>query len=190
MTTDTMEGAIPGITDYTDYGVELSCRFKNVGAPRFYFTEDQLTVNLDLKIEFFDVDFKEMLMSISYKNITFDYSLELEEFTLLLDFNTISMESAHVESDIILNLKESEADKHVVNYFNWAFMLIIPWANDSHPNMVSSFKIPREIPGVMKINDISLEIKEHYLSYSIDPEFTLTGPKVKGEEGIVEQTLL
>lgn len=52
-----MEGAIPDITDYTDYGVELSTRIKNVGAPRFYFSEDSMTINFDLVIEFFDKDY-------------------------------------------------------------------------------------------------------------------------------------
>lgn len=40
LTSDTMEGAIPDLTDYIDYGVELSTRIKNIGAPRFYFTEE------------------------------------------------------------------------------------------------------------------------------------------------------
>jgi hypothetical protein len=39
-TTDQMEGAIPDITDYVGYDVELSLRFKNIGAPRFIFTEN------------------------------------------------------------------------------------------------------------------------------------------------------
>ena len=112
-------------------------------------------------------------MKITYHNMTVDYNMKLENFTLLLDFNTISMGSASVESDIILNLDKpgSKAADTVKNYFNWAFMLIVPWANEYKPEWVSSFPIPREIPGYMKINDISLEIKENYLSYSIDPEF-------------------
>jgi len=70
-----MEGAIPDITDYTDYGVELSIRIKNVGAPRFYFSEEGMTINMDLLIEFFDKDYTEQLMSIKYNNITIDYLL-------------------------------------------------------------------------------------------------------------------
>ena len=59
LTTDTMEGAIPDITDYTDYGVELSTRFKNIGAPRFYFSEESMTINFDLLTEFFTKDYSE-----------------------------------------------------------------------------------------------------------------------------------
>lgn len=102
-----MEGAIPGLTDYAGYDVELSLRFKNIGAPRFYFTEDRMSVNFELKIEFFDKDFTEMLMSIDYHNITIDFNMYLEDFKILFDFNTIEMESAHVESTIVLNLEES-----------------------------------------------------------------------------------
>lgn len=40
LTTDQMEGAIPRITDYAGYDVKLSTRFKNLGAPRFYFSKD------------------------------------------------------------------------------------------------------------------------------------------------------
>lgn len=179
-TTDQMEGAIPGITDYAGYDVELSLRFKNIGAPRFFFTENEMSINFELMIEFYDKDFEEMLMSVSYHDINIDFNMYLQDFTILFDFNTISMGSAHVESSIILNLEQSEADQHVVNYFNYAFMVIIPWANEYHPIWVSAFEIPKEIPGFMKINQISMAIKENYLSFSMDPEFTLdSGPKVQ-----------
>jgi hypothetical protein len=56
-------------------------------------------------IEFYDSDFKEKIMTISYHDINIDYNMYLNDFTLLFDFNTISMGSAHVESDIILNLE-------------------------------------------------------------------------------------
>lgn len=179
-TTDQMEGAIPGITDYAGYDVELSLRFKNIGAPRFFFTENEMSINFELMIEFYDKDFEEMLMSVSYHDINIDFNMYLQDFTILFDFNTISMGSAHVESSIILNLEQSEADQHVVNYFNYAFLVIIPWANEYHPIWVSAFEIPKEIPGFMKINQISMAIKENYLSFSMDPEFTLdSGPKVQ-----------
>ena len=176
-----MEGAIPDITDYTDYGVELSTRIKNVGAPRFYFTEESMTINFDLVIEFFDKDYSEQLMLIKYNNITVDYKLQLEDFTMLLEFNTVEVESAHIESNIILNLEETNADEHVTNYFNWASMLIIPWANEYKPKWITSFPIPREVPGFIKIEEISMSIHDNYLSFAIDPEFTLDGPKVHAE---------
>lgn len=75
LTTDTMEGAIPSITDYTDYGVELSTRIKNVGAPRFYFSEESMTINFDMLIEFFDKDYSSQIMSINFNNMTIDYTL-------------------------------------------------------------------------------------------------------------------
>jgi len=175
-----MEGAIPGLTDYVDYGVELSTRIKNVGAPRFYFDEDQMTVNFSLLIEFFDKDYSQKLMTIQYNNFTIDYCLRLEDYQLLLDFNTISMDSAHITSDIVLNLDRSNADEHVENYFNWAWMLIIPWANEYHPAFISSFEIPKEIPGFVKIKDISMSIHKNFISYGLDPVFTLDNmPKVK-----------
>ena len=128
-TTDQMEGAIPDLTDYAGYDVELSLRLKNIGAPKLYFTDDEMSVNFEMMIEFYDEKYEEMIMSISYYDINIDFNMYLEDFTILCDFNTISIGSAHVESDIILNLEESGADKQVVNYFNYAFMMIIPWAN-------------------------------------------------------------
>ena len=154
--TDQMEGAVPDISEYAGYDVELSLRIKNIGPPRFYFTENQMSINYELLVEFYDQNYEKMIMSISYHDINIDFNMYLEDFTMLCDFNDISIGSAHVESDIILNLEESEADKHVVNYFNYAFMMIIPWANANHPMWVSSFEIPREIPGFMKIHDISM----------------------------------
>jgi hypothetical protein len=60
-------------------------------------------------------------------------------------------------------------------------MMIIPWANEYHPIWVSAFEIPKEIPGFMKIHDISMVIKENYLSFSMDPEFTI-GTEKKVQE--------
>jgi hypothetical protein len=118
-----------------------------------------MSIIFDLLIEFYDEDFEELLMAISYHEIVIDFNMYLKDFNLLFDFNTIKMGSAHVESEIITNLKESGADTHVMNYFNWAFMLIIPWANEYHPVWVSQFEIPREVPGFMKIHDISMAIE-------------------------------
>ena len=152
-----MEGAIPGITDDIGYGVELSLRFKNVGAPRYYFTEDQMTINYNAIIEYYDKDFNNLIASITYNDLTIDFNMYLEDFTLKFDYNSISLGSAHVESSVVTNLKE--ADTTVENYFKYAFMVIIPWANTYHPDGFSSFQIPREIPDFMKIDDISMAIK-------------------------------
>lgn len=98
------------------------------------------------------------------------------------------MDSAHISSTKILNLAKTNADQHVENYFNWAFMLIIPWANEYHPNFISSFEIPKEVEGFIKIRDISMSIHENFLSFAIDPVFILDGkPKVGGD---VEQSFV
>lgn len=191
LTSDQMEGAIPDLTDFAGYDVELSLRFKNIGAPRFYFTENEMSVNFGLMIEFYDKDYEEMIMSIEFKDLNIDFNMYLKDFTILIDFHDISMGSAHAESSIVTNLDVSDADKHIVNYFNYAFMVIIPWANEYHPIWVSAFEIPKEIPGFMKIHDISMEIKENYLSFSMDPEFTIgTEPKVQSAhltDGLLRQ---
>merc|ERR1740117_2419614 len=51
------------------------------------------------------------------------------------------MGSAHVTSDLIENLAETNADMHVADYFNWAFNAIVPWANDNEVENISYFII-------------------------------------------------
>jgi hypothetical protein len=82
------------------------------------------------------------------------------------------MGSAHVTSNLIENLEETNADMHVVDYFNWAFLAMVPWANDSEIEDISFINIPSEIPGVMKIRDLKMSIEENYFAFSMDPEFT------------------
>lgn len=78
----------------------------------------------------------------------------LEDMKIKFEWQTISMGSAHVESSVIENLDKTNADEHVVDYFNWAFQFITTWVNGNDIENVNFFNVPEEIPGVMKIKDL------------------------------------
>lgn len=65
-TTTQMEGAVPDLTEFTDYDLPLSAKFKNVGAPRFVYTEEEMSVLFDMKVEFFDEFYTQKFMSITF----------------------------------------------------------------------------------------------------------------------------
>ena len=59
----------------------------------------------------------------------------------------------------------------VENYFNWAFKLIIPWINYYHPVNVSTFDVPSHFDGIVDIKNLSLQVRQNYLAFGMDPLF-------------------
>lgn len=172
-TTTQIEGAVPDLTLYTEYDLPMSAKFKNLGAPRFIFNDEEMSVLFDMEVEFFDEGFDTKLMSINYYDMYIDFDMWLEDMELKFEWFEIEMGSAEVKSDLIENLEETNANQHVVDYFNWAFMAIVPWVNDSHVENVSFFYVPDEIPGVMLIHELQMSIEENFFKFSMDPEFKL-----------------
>jgi hypothetical protein len=112
-------------------------------------------------------------MTITYNDIYIDFDMWLENMMLKVDWWSIKMGSAHVDSDVIEDLEASNADKHVEDYFNWAFEFILTWVNDNEIENVSYFNMPEEIPGLMKIRDLKMSIEENFFKFSSGVEFTI-----------------
>lgn len=150
-TTTQMDGAVPDLTNYVDFDLPLSAKFSNLGAPRFIFNKEEMSVLFDMEVEFFDEFYIEKIMTITFRDIYIDFDMWLEDMKIRFEWQTVSLGSAHVESTIIENLKTINADEHVVDYFNWAFQFITTWVNDNQIEGINVFEVPQEITGVMKI---------------------------------------
>lgn len=116
-----MEGAVPDLTVYTDYDLPLSAKFMNLGAPRFIYNKEEMSVIFDVRLEFYDEFYTEKIMTITYRDIYIDFDMWLEDMNIKFEWQAVSMGSAHVDSTLIENLSETNADQHVVDYFNWVF---------------------------------------------------------------------
>ena len=93
------------------------------------------------------------------------------------------MKSASINSAIVQNLEKHHANQHVTDYFNWAFDLILPWVNHYHPQNVNQIPIPKEIPGLLIINDLKFEVGENFYSLAIDPLFLVQKPIKNKDQG-------
>ena len=58
-----------------------------------------------------------------------------------------------------------------MHFFNWLFDIVIPWANNSHPENLSKFHLPRSFPGIVDINRLEMYIRDNYLVFGLDPTF-------------------
>ena len=104
--------------------------------------------------------------------------MKLENMVLITDWKSIKMDRATVSSQLDLNLQKNHAEAHVSRFFNNAFDMILSWVNSYHPENINSIPIPREIPDLMIINDMRMDIRENYFSFTMDPLF-IVKPKVK-----------
>jgi hypothetical protein len=104
--------------------------------------------------------------------------MKLENMVLITDWKSIKMSRATVSSPLDLNLEKNHADTHVTRFFNNAFDLILSWVNSYHPQNVNTIPIPREIPELLIINDMHMDVRENYFSFTMDP-FFIVKPKVK-----------
>lgn len=172
-TTTQIDGAVPGLADSAGYDVPMSAVFKNLGAPRFVFDDEEMSVLFSMEVDYYYDDFSEKIMTITYNNMYIDFDMWLEDMKLKIDWWSIRMDSAHVQSDIIEDLELTNADKHVEDYFNWAFEFILAWVNQNEIEDVSFFPMPEEIPGIMKIRDLKMSVEKNFFSFSSAVEFTI-----------------
>jgi hypothetical protein len=47
--------------------------------------------------------------------------------------------------------------------------MILPWVNEFHPANINAIPIPREIPELMIINDLEIEVGDDFFSFTMDP---------------------
>lgn len=83
------------------------------------------------------------------------------------------MDSAEVLPNVQLNLESNLDDKVIADYFNFMFQEIVPWVNEYHPQSVTSFHLPSTIPGYIDIKDLTMEVRDNYLSFGMNPKFLI-----------------
>ena len=91
------------------------------------------------------------------------------DMMLFVDWESIQMDSAEVIPNIKLDAKLD--DKVIADYFNFMFQEIVPWVNEYHPQSVTSFKMPSSIPGYIDIKDLTIEARDNYLAFGMNPQF-------------------
>lgn len=130
-------------------------------------------------------------MTIQYHDVHIDFDLWLEDMNVLTDWYTIKMDHADVKSDMIDNLERNHVNRRVTDYFNYAFDMIIPWANEFHPYGVSSIPVPETIDGLVRIKNLKMAVRDNYFSFTLDPEFIMKAePRVRSDHMRVMATRL
>ena len=94
---------------------------QNVGAPRFLFDEDNVKIKLTLEIDIYDEAKTQKWLTLNLHEIMLDCDMWLEDMSLNLKWNSVSMDSAEIKSDLIKVEDNGHAAKKLENYFNWAF---------------------------------------------------------------------
>lgn len=97
----TLENFIPDFTSQVGYDVPLSARIKNLGAPRFIFDKEEMNIKFGMEVEVWDEDFREYFLSIKYHDVIIDFDMWLEGMNVLTDWNTIKMDHAEINSDML-----------------------------------------------------------------------------------------
>jgi hypothetical protein len=135
-----------------------------------------LTANYSLEVEVMDQEFKNSFLNITFHDIVVDFNMSLKNMTLMTYWNSIRMDHASCASTVIPGLNSSTSDKVITDFFNGAFYLIVPWVNTYHPYNITKFDIPREIPDLVKFDDLHIDIRDDYVSLALDPEFIIKPP--------------
>lgn len=179
-TSTQLEGAIPNLCDSIGYDVPLSLVFVNDGAPLFKFHPEEMSIKFNMDVQVWDEGFTKNFMDIHFDELLIKFDMKLaKNLTLFVDWETIQMRDARVVPHI--ELEDQQMDNKVVrDYFNWVFMELLPWANEFHPPSVTRFQIGNHFPGIVDIDNLNMEVKEHYISFGMDPEFlTMQGEPPK-----------
>lgn len=180
-----LEDFIPELTDYIGYDVPLSARFRNIGAPRFIFNKHEMQIKYSLEVEVWDKDFKELYMTFKYHDIEIDFDMWLEGMNVMTEWYTIKMDHAEVTSDVVDNLERTHANRRITHFFNLAWDLIIPWANEMQPYGVSYFTIPEVLVDLVKIKDLKMAVRDNYFSFTLDPEFIIKTPDQRSHRRVL-----
>lgn len=117
----TLESFVPDFTSYAGYDTPLSAKIKNYGAPRFIFNREEMKIKYSMEIEVWDEDFSQKFLSIFLHDMHIDFDMWLEGMFVYTEWNHIKMDHAEVKSDMIENLERTHANKHVTDFFNYAF---------------------------------------------------------------------
>jgi len=126
-----------------------------------------------MEVEVWDEDFSDNFLTIKYHDVDIDFDIWLEDMTVLTYCNSIKMDHAEISSDLVKNLERTHANKRVTRFFNQAFDMIIPWANEFHPKGVTSIPIPDTLVDLVHIRKLKMAVRDNYFSFTLDPEFIM-----------------
>ena len=177
MTSDSLENAIPGLTDAIGYDVKLSARFKNVGAPRIEFKKHRTLIHYSMVVEIFDEDFEQKYLDIVFNEVNVEMRLHLQDMLISTEWNSVTMKNAEVHSDLLPDINKDRANKAVTDFFNGSLFFILPWINENPIKNVSQFVVPSEVPNVVRIHDLKLDVRDNYINLLLDPEFITEIPE-------------
>lgn len=178
-TTTTLEAGIPGLVDVFDYDVPLTSVFKNIGAPRFVFSKEEMNVLFSMDIDIFlekdNGDESEEIFTIELRDILIDFDMELEDMWLNNEWKNIQLGSAKVSSRFpkAQSLIGEKTNQFIDDFFRDASDMVMAWANNARPEYFSRYRVPAEIPDIMKINKIEMGVHKNFLSFNIDPVFEI-----------------
>jgi len=136
-----------------------------------------MSIKYSMEVDLFDEFFDNKLASLQFFDILIEMEMWLDGMDLDIKWLTIEMGSASVTSEIIPDsvLQDTDANKHVMDYFNWSFDLILPWLQDSRVQGVNTFMLPKVIPGIIDIECLELKVEKNYLAFGMYPQFLLGG---------------
>lgn len=89
-TTTTMMTFMPSIVDSFAYDLPLTTKVSTMGAPRLIIDKsNENKVSFDMRVDFILEDRTEKIFAIDFKNITIDFSLNLEDMWITADWKAI-----------------------------------------------------------------------------------------------------
>lgn len=133
------------------------------------------SMDIDIFLEKPDGEEAEEILTIELRDILIDFDMELEDMWLNNVWKNIQLGSAKVSSrwPKAASLVNENTDRFIDDFFRDAFDMVISWANNARPEYFSRYRVPAEIPDIMKINKIEMDIRRNYLSFNIDPTFEI-----------------
>ena len=108
-------------------------------------------------------------MEIHYNGMEVDFGMQLRDMKLNVEWQSITLDNAEIIP--FVEMKRDLDQQVVLNYFNWAFKLIVPWIAYQQPENVSRFSVPSHFDGILDISNLSMDVYDNYLSFGMDPHF-------------------
>jgi len=132
-----------------------------------------MKIKFSMEVECWNEDFTEYFLTFKYYDVVIDFDMWLDGMELMTEWYSIEMGRAEVSSDIVDNLERTHANHRITQFFNYAFDMIIPWANDYRPYGVSYIPIPETFNDLIKIKHLKMSVRDNYFSFTLDPEFLI-----------------
>jgi hypothetical protein len=177
-TTTQLEGIVPGICNVVGYDKPLKVIFKNKGAPKFLVRETEMSkvvYSMIMEVSGDTGSDVGRVVDIHFENLetSFKFQSKTMSTTIEIVWDYIKLESARVVPYVSIPQKSIDNTQHILDYFNWTFSFIVPWANINKPLNVTMFSLPTEFPGLLRFERIIIQIKDNYISFALNPTFLM-----------------